>query len=307
MLAIALSSALTIASEAMASDDILTQSASVDLDVQRALASKERGALPSPEQLVRVAVYNLETENLPVGFGKIITDSLLAEVRKIEGISAIGMDEITAMISLEAQKQMMGCDETDSCLAEIAGALGVDEILTGRISELASGRNIALKRVSQTQARVLTSFDERLQPNDGEEFLAAIGPAVKDLFPARKILPGFERGVSAEVARRLNPPPIDKWASLTTASAALVAASIAGVGYRQTLSIQSRYDERLARDQATFADSGHLASPSLYSADEAALDKWGTTVNISLGSAGALALSAVIMALWTDWEGHADE
>ena len=58
----------------------------------------------------RVAVYDLELVNIPEGMGTIITASLLSEVRKLEGASAIGMEEIRDMISFEAQRQVMGCD-----------------------------------------------------------------------------------------------------------------------------------------------------------------------------------------------------
>ena len=41
------------------------------------------------------------------------------------------------MLDFEAQRQAMGCDADDACLAEIAGALGVDEILTGMTEQMA--------------------------------------------------------------------------------------------------------------------------------------------------------------------------
>ena len=82
-----------------------------------------------------------------------ITSSLLAEVRKLEGASVIGMDEIREMINFEAQRQAMGCDADEACMAQIAGALGVDEIITGRLTEGSDGRNLLIRRINQRRAR----------------------------------------------------------------------------------------------------------------------------------------------------------
>jgi hypothetical protein len=61
----------------------------------------------------------------------VLESSLLPEVRKLEGVSAIGMGEIREMLSVEYQRQMMGCQADEACLAEICGALGTDELVRG--------------------------------------------------------------------------------------------------------------------------------------------------------------------------------
>ena len=73
------------------------------------------------------------------------------------------------------------------------------------------------------------------------------------------------------------------------------------------LGIEDRHNERMAADEMLFAQSGQLSSAAPYTADEASLENWGTAVNVSTGSAGVFALSTIIMALWTDWEGYGDE
>ena len=127
--------------------------------------------LIAPSVLIRVAVYDLELSNISDGLGNATTEALLQEVRKLEGVSAIGMDEVREMLDFEAQRQAMGCDADDECLAEIAGALGVDEILTGKLSEEADGRMMVLKRIDQRRAQIRTTFDKRLNIGNGEEFL----------------------------------------------------------------------------------------------------------------------------------------
>ena len=138
-------------------------------------------------KLIRVAVYSLEVENIPKGVAQIVTDNLLAEVRKLEGVSAIGMEEIYEMLQHEKSRQVMGCEADDACLAEIAGALGVDELITGKLSSLADGSVMVLRRINQREAKITATFNERLKPAEGVEFLAAIGDAVKQVYPGRDV------------------------------------------------------------------------------------------------------------------------
>src|SRR6267378_1631361 len=55
-----------------------------------------------------------------------------ARLASHRGARVVGLDEITAALSLEKQKAMLGCNQ-ESCLAEISGALGVRYIVHGRL------------------------------------------------------------------------------------------------------------------------------------------------------------------------------
>ena len=124
--------------------------------------------------------------NISDGLGRATTEALLQEVRKLEGVSAIGMDEVREMLDFEAKRRVLGCEADHECLAEIAGALGVDELLIGTLSEQADGRMIILKRVDQRRAQVRATFDKRLVVGNGEEFLLSVGDAIQNLFAERQ-------------------------------------------------------------------------------------------------------------------------
>ena len=62
--------------------------------------------------------------------------------------------EITAMLDHEAQKQMVGCADDTSCVASIADALGVDEIVVGQLTVVGDETLFALRRIEQAEARV---------------------------------------------------------------------------------------------------------------------------------------------------------
>ena len=253
-------------------------------------------AVDTSKQLIRVAVYSLEAENIPKGVAQIVTDNLLAEVRKLEGVSAIGMEEIYEMLQHEKSRQVMGCDADDACLAEIAGALGVDELITGKLSSLADGSVMVLRRINQGKAQITATFNERLKPEEGVEFLAAIGDAVKKVYPRRDILPGTQRGVPEEVGRKLSPPPIPTWATYAAGGASLLAGALGGAFGAMALSNQASHNTVPTNTQ------------NLMSADYVAYEQNGRTfqgaANASFISAGILLVTTGVMALFTDWEGY---
>ncbi len=173
------------------------------------------GGLSAPDQVLRIAIGDITRHGVDARVGRLVTDALLQEVRKLRKLSAIGYEEVRAMLEFEQEKAAMGCDEDSSCLAEIADALGVDVLVVGGLVRVGDESIFSLRRIDQSSASVTLQVQERLTPAGGEEFLAAIGPAVEKLFPDRALRPGEERGVSPEIARLLNPPPLPLWSLLS--------------------------------------------------------------------------------------------
>lgn len=272
-----------------------------DLQVPRDRKSKLIPAL-------RIAVYDLELQDVPNSVGVIVTDSLLAEVRKLQGVSAIGMNEIRDMLSHEATKQLAGCSENaDSCLADLAGALGVDELVTGKLATAGSERLILVRRIDQKRAEVAGTFNQRLKAGSGQEFLATVGPAVEDLFKNYELRSGQTRGVSKEVALRLDPPPIPKGATIAVGAVAVATAITAGIV--GLLAINTAQTFRVRADGAKIGTDGVVPTAvpgSELNSLKALAEQRALATNVLWGSAGGVALVGVIMALFTDWKGYRD-
>jgi len=251
----------------------------------------------APGRARRLAVYDLKLDGVDPGTGALVTESLLAEVRKLQGISAIGMDEVRDMLAFERTKDVTGCDEV-TCLAEIGGALGVDDLITGRLSRAGGGHAMLLRRIDQSHAQTLATYNERLQAGNGEEFLAAVGPAVEQLFPSQPLRPGAMRGVADEVALRLHPPPLPAWSFWTVSAGALAAGAAAGVFAILTRNAESRYSQ-----QMSLATTQEVPARSVSAIGQEATND-ARDLNYSLLGAGALAISAAVTALFTDWHGH---
>lgn len=218
---------------------------------------------------LRVAVYDLERLNVPDGIGKASSSAVLAEIRKLEGISAIGMDEI----------------------------------ITGRLSEEADGRTLLLRRIDHRRAEIVGTFNQRLKVGNGEEFLLAVGPGIEKLFPERKNRPGTTRGVAKRALLRLNPPPIAPSLTLSTIGGAVAALAAGGVfGY-------------MGQEKVDFYNSGAGLNPGVLSTAESRIfddarttgERYLLMRDVGLIAGGTMALGSAIMSLFTDWQGWGDE
>lgn len=249
---------------------------------------RENTGARTERKALRVAVYDLEAAGVDPIVARVLTDALVEEVRKLVGIAVVSMSEIKAMLDIEAQKQLVGCS-ADSCLSEIAEAVGVDGLVVGSLARVGDENVLVLKRIDQLQASTAGSFQERSPANSSDTLLAAVGPAVQKLFPERALRPGFSRGVSDKIERRLHPPPLPPWALislLSSAGASALGTSVVGVlawtrvgdfvAYQTDPAHQSAYD---------LATHNRLGSEA---------QTWTTTAAVLGGATGALALAAAI-------------
>lgn len=249
--------------------------------------------------LIRVAVYDFTLTNIAEVLGRVTSDALLQEVRKIEGVSAIGMDEVREMLDFEAQRQALGCDADDQCLAEIAGALGVDEIIVGSLLESADGRSMSIKRIDQRRASVRESVNHRFVAGSGEEFLIKLGDSVESLFPQRRPRPGAIRGVSQKLLLRANPPPVDRWTTLGVAAGG-IGAAILGGGF----GLAATHFETL-HNQAQSSDAALDAAT--YRHWESQGQSYARYANGAYLSSALLFCGAAVMSFFTDWASDEEE
>ena len=211
------------------------------------------------------------------------------------------MDEVREMLDFEAKRRVLGCEADHECLAEIAGALGVDELLIGTLSEQADGRMIILKRVDQRRAQVRATFDKRLVVGNGEEFLLSVGDAIQNLFAERQNRPGTKRGVSEKAVLRLNPPPIKSWMTYTAYGLTAAAAAMTGLAYSQGNAALDRLNSLKPEPGRDTID------PAVWTPEHDSYQSWQTINETSLYTAGGLLLTSVVMSFFTDWAGYEDE
>lgn len=249
---------------------------------------------------LRLAVYDFELSGVDPRVGRIVTDSVVAELRKLQRLSVIGMDEVRAMLDLEAQKQLVGCED-ESCLAEIADALGVDALVIGSIARSQDQHVFGLRRIDQRRAEVVGSVTHRLEADTGESLLAAVGPSVEELFPDHPLRPNKERGVSRELTLRLNPPPLPVWSFWVGAGAAATAAAAGGVLGALSVVIAQDYQALVERSTEVVVDGAELKEKERLGSG-VAIGAWS-----AVGTAAALGAATAVLALFVDWQGYGDD
>jgi TolB-like protein len=278
------------------------------LGASAALASEAAPETQAPEtnapeakapERRRLAVYKLDAQGVEDRINIVITDSIVAELRKLEKMTVVGMDEIRAMLDLEAQKQLVGCSDV-SCVAEIAEALGVDGVVIGNLAVVGESISFGLKHIDQRSATTLGQATRRIEGTDPANVLATIGPVVEELFPGVPLRPGMTRGVPEEIAFRIHPPPLQPWVFWSLASASAVAVVAGGA-----LTAWNAVAHASTNDKVQRSVTGPPIDGVELNNDLAAVR--GSFIGlIAAYSAGALiGAGAGVSALFTDWEGHA--
>jgi hypothetical protein len=116
-----------------------------------------------------------------------LNDSLEVEVRKrAAGYRVIGASDVRSMLALEAQKSKLGCQET-GCLAEIGGALGAQEVVTGSLVRLGDTFVLTLRRVDVAKALVMGDVSETVKGAKEDPLLDAVRDGAAQLFGAGPI------------------------------------------------------------------------------------------------------------------------
>jgi len=229
----------------------------------------------------------------PAGAGQILSEAIVAEVRKREPrASVVSAEEIRSMIQVEGDKQQLGChnDKELACLAEIGGALGVERVVIGSLGRLGSTYVYSLKLVDVSKAQVLRSGSVNLASQDDSELLSATSKLVAELFPRTVTLQPDEAGRSREpeVFVAQAPPSHSHLTSILLGVAGLACEGVAIYGLTRVLAYNS--------DVSTINNrrgSGAL-SYSQFQSDQSSAQLW-QPLGIGLAVLGAAGLTGAVL------------
>jgi TolB-like protein len=99
---------------------------------------------------------------------KVVCDSFLDRFVTVLGTSGelrvVTGNDISQLIGLERQKQLMGCaDSSTSCVAELAGALGVDGVISVSVVKSDPSYIVTTRVVRSADAAIWASATERVE------------------------------------------------------------------------------------------------------------------------------------------------
>ena len=90
----------------------------------------------------RLAVLDLGASGTNTSVAAALAAVVANELDRLGAFKVVTSETIRAVLALEQQKQMLGCTADASCLAEIGGALGVDYLVSGRVTALKGGSGV---------------------------------------------------------------------------------------------------------------------------------------------------------------------
>jgi hypothetical protein len=83
---------------------------------------------------------------VPVHLASVVTKLVLARLDDVDGLRTVSPDDLQLMLSVEKQKDAMGCDDV-RCIAELGGALGTDYVIHGQIGLVGTQYNLTLTAI----------------------------------------------------------------------------------------------------------------------------------------------------------------
>jgi hypothetical protein len=134
--------------------------------------------LPSGKK-TSFAVFDLVATGVAPEIATNLTQILSVEIKRVEGASVIGRDDIKAMLAMEQQKQLVGCSD-ESCLAEIGAALGVSYLIVGHVGKVAETYVVSLRLIVPDQLRVENRVTESFYGRE-DQLVGAVRAAARKL------------------------------------------------------------------------------------------------------------------------------
>ena len=106
---------------------------------------------------VRVAAPGFAVLGLDAKAADFYSDQVSQQLA-FQGLKVVTRSEIQALIGLERQKQLLGCgDDSSSCAAELAGAIGSDALLVGDVAKVGDKYRLSVRTIRATNGERLSS------------------------------------------------------------------------------------------------------------------------------------------------------
>lgn len=140
-----------------------------------------------------------------------LTDVFAAALDEARWFRLVAPRDVTAALALERQKELLGCSVDQSCLAELAGALGVDYVAAASVGRVGESLLVSARLIDPRRGAAVARSSVTAEP---EQLVAAVGDAARELLAsyrvgrpageqARLVLPERHSGPSGRLALRL--------------------------------------------------------------------------------------------------------
>jgi hypothetical protein len=132
-----------------------------------------------------VAVLDLGArEGVSPDLARTLSELMVIEVRRVAaGQRVFGAEDIKAMVGFQRQKSLLGCEDA-SCLAELGGALGAQEIVTGTLSILGDDFVLVIRRLDVARVQVIGETTANVPRARPAKLQGTVRAAVDEIYGA---------------------------------------------------------------------------------------------------------------------------
>lgn len=123
-------------------------------------------AVPAPSARPKLVVLELTPAGgISPELATALTDALTTEAAARGPFDVVSSRDVQTLLGLERQRQMLGCgEESESCLSELAGALGARFVMSGSLAQLGDAVQLTLQTLDTRTARPVGRAT-RIAPN----------------------------------------------------------------------------------------------------------------------------------------------
>lgn len=96
----------------------------------------------------RVAVFDFENQGLAANeahLPAVLMEAAASAIADASGCQVITKKDMASMVEFEAERAACGAGASDSCLAEIGAALGVERMVTGSVARVATSTTVTAR------------------------------------------------------------------------------------------------------------------------------------------------------------------
>jgi hypothetical protein len=251
-----------------------------------------------PVQLASVGFSSVRVQkNLATSFEQ----TLATRLQETKLVRVTTQSDVATILGVERQRQLLGCaTDSSNCIAELAGALGVEGLITGEIALVGKVYQLTVRILSARDATVLYQALRRFKTEEavleGIDLIATEGAkqlhtTLRPAMPAPVTKPPSEVTTSpvterpVELPKEVAPAPrAGPWLVVGAGGALLVAGAVL-----QGLA---------ARDYGRVQDDSLLVSGSDTSALEKVAEEGKLKQIVGLSSLGAGGLALGVGLLW---------
>jgi hypothetical protein len=118
------------------------------------LLSLALAAQPAEPKVLNLSAPELTCVGLEPAKDSFLSEHLAVKFAEQPHVHLTSQKDMVAVLGLERQQQLLGCSKAD-CAAELAGALGVDALVTGQVARVGQRYQLDVKVLSGRDARPL--------------------------------------------------------------------------------------------------------------------------------------------------------